>query len=168
MAANRGPLSGLMPSRRFPPTSPNHLHWPRWQCSRPFELLGRRPAPAALNRRDDLNAICRIGHRHGFVCLTLDKWGDRVRSVRGPSQGTSANGEVVLVPVIRCSPLRIRHPEPNGSRRATPPSLTQRQPGQFTSIAVRQVPDRHTRFTGASLVDCRTRADRPRGRGAAR
>src|SRR5262245_22529240 len=36
-------------------------------------LLRRRPAPPALNRRDDLNAIARIGHRHG-VCLTLAKW----------------------------------------------------------------------------------------------
>src|SRR5262245_8888706 len=30
----------------------------------------------------------------------------------------------------RCSPLRIRHPEPNGSRWATPPSLIQQRPGQ--------------------------------------
>jgi hypothetical protein len=26
-------------------------------------LLGRRPAPTALNRRDDLNSIRRVGHR---------------------------------------------------------------------------------------------------------
>src|SRR3974377_180360 len=30
----------------------------------------------------------------------------------------------------RCSPLRIRHPEPSGSRWATPPSLFQQRSGQ--------------------------------------
>src|SRR5262249_40481197 len=29
-------------------------------------LLRRGPAPTTLNRRDDLNAIGRIGHRHGW------------------------------------------------------------------------------------------------------
>jgi hypothetical protein len=29
-------------------------------------LLRGRPAPLTLNRRDDLNAIGRIGHRHGW------------------------------------------------------------------------------------------------------
>src|SRR5262249_31064936 len=38
-------------------------------------LLRGRPASTTLNRRDDLNAIGRIGHRHGLVvCLTLAKW----------------------------------------------------------------------------------------------
>ena len=37
-------------------------------------LLRGRPAPTTLNRGDDLNAIGRIGHRHGVVCLTLAKW----------------------------------------------------------------------------------------------
>ena len=31
-------------------------------------LLQGRPAPTTLNRRDDLNAIARIGHRHGWGC----------------------------------------------------------------------------------------------------
>src|SRR5262249_58997654 len=35
----------------------------------------------------------------------------------------------------RCSPLRIRHPEPNGSRWATPPSLVQQRPGHSRYIA---------------------------------
>ena len=30
-------------------------------------LLGRGPTPAALNRRNDLNAIRRVGHRHGCM-----------------------------------------------------------------------------------------------------
>jgi hypothetical protein len=30
-------------------------------------LLRRGPAPTTLNRRDDLNAIGRIGHRHGCM-----------------------------------------------------------------------------------------------------
>src|SRR5262249_388347 len=38
--------------------------------------------------------------------------------------GTSVNDGVVVVLVMAlCSPLRIRHPEPTGSRWATPPSL---------------------------------------------
>src|SRR6516165_3329552 len=37
-------------------------------------LLRGRPAQTTLNRRDDLNAIGRIDHGHGVVCLTLAKW----------------------------------------------------------------------------------------------
>src|SRR6516162_892977 len=48
-------------------------------------LLRGRPAPTMLNRRDDLNAIGRIGHRHGCMPHTCQV-GDRVRSVRGLSQ----------------------------------------------------------------------------------
>src|SRR5262249_12781553 len=48
-------------------------------------LLRGRPAPTTLNRRDDLNAIGRIGHRHGCMPHTCQV-GDRVRSVRGLSQ----------------------------------------------------------------------------------
>jgi hypothetical protein len=47
-------------------------------------LLRRGPVPTALNRRDDLNAIARIGHRHGCMPHTCYV-GDRVRSVRGLS-----------------------------------------------------------------------------------
>src|SRR5499433_2277872 len=47
-------------------------------------LLRGRPAPTTLNRRDDLNAIGRIGHRHGSMPHTCQV-GDRVRSVRGLS-----------------------------------------------------------------------------------
>src|SRR4051812_29358866 len=47
-------------------------------------LLRGRPAPTTLNRRDDLNAIGRIGHRHGCMPHTCQV-GDRVRSVRGLS-----------------------------------------------------------------------------------
>src|SRR5215813_4230455 len=49
-------------------------------------LLRGRPAPTTLNRRDDLNAIGRIGHRHGCMPHTCQV-GDRVRSVRGLSHG---------------------------------------------------------------------------------
>src|SRR5262252_1670119 len=48
-------------------------------------LLRGRPAPTTLNRRDDLNAIGRIGHRHGCMPHTCQV-GDRGRSVRGLSQ----------------------------------------------------------------------------------
>src|SRR5262245_41539578 len=48
-------------------------------------LLRGRPAPTTLNRRDDLNAIGQIGHRHGCMPHTCQV-GDRVRSVRGLSQ----------------------------------------------------------------------------------
>jgi len=48
-------------------------------------LLRGRPAPTTLNRGDDLNAIGRIGHRHGCMPHTCQV-GDRVRSVRGLSQ----------------------------------------------------------------------------------
>src|SRR5262245_59891540 len=47
----------------------------------------------------------------------------------------------------RCSPLRIRHPEPNGSRWATPPSLIQQRPGQSPSEwygDVREIPQCET------------------------
>src|SRR5215467_9207535 len=47
-------------------------------------LLRGRPAPTTLNRRDDLNAIGRIGHRHGCMPHTCQV-GDRGRSVRGLS-----------------------------------------------------------------------------------
>src|SRR5947207_11252662 len=47
-------------------------------------LLRGRPAPTTLNRRDELNAIGRIGHRHGCMPHTCQV-GDRVRSVRGLS-----------------------------------------------------------------------------------
>ena len=30
-------------------------------------IVGGRPAPTTLNRPDDLNAIGRIGHRHGCM-----------------------------------------------------------------------------------------------------
>src|SRR5262245_43572474 len=50
-------------------------------------LLRGRPAPTTLNRRDDLNAIGRIGHRHGCMPHTCQV-GDRVRLVRGLSHGT--------------------------------------------------------------------------------
>ena len=36
------------------------------------DFLRRCPAPTALNRRDNLNSIRRIGHRHG--CMPLAKW----------------------------------------------------------------------------------------------
>ena len=42
------------------------------------------PAPTPLNRRDDLNSIRRIGHRHGCMPHTCQVR-DRVRSVRGLS-----------------------------------------------------------------------------------
>src|SRR5262249_12980911 len=48
-------------------------------------LLRGRPAPTTLNRRNDLNAIGRIGHRHGSMPHTCQVV-DRVRSVRGLSQ----------------------------------------------------------------------------------
>src|SRR5262245_19331274 len=51
-------------------------------------LLRGRPAPTTLNRRDDLNAIGRIGHRHGCMPHTCQV-GDRVRLVRGLSQSSS-------------------------------------------------------------------------------
>ena len=47
-------------------------------------LLRGRPAPTTLNRRDDLNAIGRIGHRHSCMPHTCQV-GDRVRLVRGLS-----------------------------------------------------------------------------------
>src|SRR6266545_7919340 len=47
-------------------------------------LFRRCPAPTALNRCDDFNSICRIGHRHGCMPHTCQV-GDRVRSVRGLS-----------------------------------------------------------------------------------
>src|SRR5262249_35897038 len=47
-------------------------------------LLRGRPAPPTLNRRDNLNAIGRIGHRHGCMPHTCQV-ADRVRSVRGLS-----------------------------------------------------------------------------------
>src|SRR5262249_6485197 len=58
-------------------------------------LLRGRPAPTALNRRDDLNAIRRIGHRHGCMPNTCQV-GGRVRSVRRLSQRWP--GYVRLVP----------------------------------------------------------------------
>ena len=36
------------------------------------DFLRRCPAPTALNRRDNLNSIRRIGHRHG--CMPLANW----------------------------------------------------------------------------------------------
>src|SRR5436189_6136415 len=60
-------------------------------------LVRGRPAPTTLNRRDDLNAIGRIGHRHGCMPHTCQV-GDRVRSVRGLSHasitGTSPRASV--------------------------------------------------------------------------
>src|SRR5262249_30637750 len=53
-------------------------------------LLRGRPAPTTLNRRDDLNAIGQIGHRHGCMPHTCQV-GDRVRSVRGLSQSPIKN-----------------------------------------------------------------------------
>ena len=38
-------------------------------------LFGRRPTPAALNRRDDPNAIRKIGHKHDRMPITLTKLG---------------------------------------------------------------------------------------------
>src|SRR5215467_6076464 len=35
-------------------------------------LLRGRPAPTTLNRRDDLNAIGRIAHRHGWAVAKAD------------------------------------------------------------------------------------------------
>src|SRR3974377_1632184 len=52
-------------------------------------LLRSRPAAPALNRRDDLNALRRVGHRHGCMPHTCQV-GDRVRSVRGLSQSFSS------------------------------------------------------------------------------
>ena len=49
------------------------------------DFLRRCPAPTALNRRENLNSIRRIGHRHGCMPHTCQV-GDRVRSVRGLSQ----------------------------------------------------------------------------------
>src|SRR5262249_37159322 len=53
----------------------------------------------------------------------------------------------------RCSPLRIRHPEPNGSRWATPPSLIQQRPGQSRDrgLLVWFI----TNWTGKPIVDVR-------------
>ena len=52
-----------------------------------------------------------------------------------PSQGwVSGNREVVVVFVMALLSLRIRHPEPNGSRRATPPSLIQHRPGHSRTM----------------------------------
>ena len=61
------------PSRRGSPSL--KLSLPRPKSAR--VVTGRlrgRPAPTTLNRRDDLNAIGRMDHRHGVVCLTLAKW----------------------------------------------------------------------------------------------
>src|SRR5262249_53329453 len=44
--------------------------------------------------------------------------------------GTSASDEGVIVVVMALLSFGIRHPEPNGSRWATPPSLIQQRPGQ--------------------------------------
>src|SRR5262249_19059678 len=60
-------------------------------------LLRGRPAPTTLNRRDDLNAIRRIGHRHGCMPHTCQV-GERVRSVRGLSH------EVISADVAAPSP----------------------------------------------------------------
>jgi len=38
--------------------------------------------------------------------------------------------------VMAFSPLRNHHPEPGGSRRATPPSLIQHRPGQSRNLCV--------------------------------
>src|SRR5262245_57348445 len=66
-------------------------------------LLRGRPAPTTLNRRDDLNAIGRIGHRHGCMPHTCQV-GDRVRLVRGLSQrraiGVSTMSVISLVLVL--------------------------------------------------------------------
>src|SRR5262245_59408578 len=62
-------------------------------------LLRGRPAPTTLNRRDDLNAIGQIGHRHGCMPHTCQV-GDRVRSVRGLSHGAdfTTASVAILVP----------------------------------------------------------------------
>src|SRR5262249_35368868 len=50
--------------------------------------------------------------------------------------GMSASDEGVVIVVMALLSLRIRHPEPNGSRWATPPSLIQQRPGQSRSKAL--------------------------------
>src|SRR5262249_9933524 len=75
-------------------------------------LLRGRPAPTTLNRRDDLNAIGQIGHRHGCMPHTCQV-GDRVRSVRGLSQVLSPPFSPILLffPLYgRC--IQVLHFEP--------------------------------------------------------
>src|SRR5262249_38326749 len=81
-------------------------------------LSGGLPAPTTLNRRDDLNAIGKIGHRHGCMPHTCQV-GDRVRSVRGLSHELVCHGEVlnrqanaILAPVIICPTMFRRGTTP--------------------------------------------------------
>jgi hypothetical protein len=52
-----------MSRRRAGPSSPSS---PAKGLLHHSNLLGRGPTPAPLNRRNDLNAIRRFDHRHGF------------------------------------------------------------------------------------------------------
>src|SRR5262245_29628767 len=75
-------------------------------------LLRGRPAPTTLNRRDDLNAIGRIGHRHGCMPHTCQVE-DRVRLVRGLSQpcatDTCREGTQVVLEARSClTIIRLR------------------------------------------------------------
>ena len=61
------PGEQLVRGNAMPPSNQAHRHARLERLLDHSNLLGRRPAPPALNRRDDLNAICRIGHRHGCM-----------------------------------------------------------------------------------------------------
>src|SRR5262249_19719674 len=89
-------------------------------------LLRRGPAPTALNRCDDLNSIRRIGHRHGCMPHTCQV-GDRVRSVRGLSQGFH-------FPTIRAS---HHHPYDVKSAISVPRLFCEEEFGQLWSMGTR-------------------------------
>ena len=75
----RSSTSGFQRLAAHPPLQLAHLATPvrplggcpRLSAPPGPNFLRRCPAPTALNRRDDLNSIRRIGHRHG--CMPLAK-----------------------------------------------------------------------------------------------